>query len=299
MQAFIELNQVKKQYQEKIAFQTEHLAIEQKQVCAIVGKNGSGKSTLLKLISGLLYPEAGRVTVAGVTTTAKDIKEKAKFVLESGRGYYDYLTARQNLDYFLQLNHTSSKKQAEELAALTDQFDFSEHWDKKVSDLSQGNRQKLSLIVTLLLHPQVLCLDEPTNGLDIQSKDRLIACLKGFVEKEKMTILFTTHDLYFTEKMADRLFLIHEGQVALDADPGHLLAQADKVAYQLILSQAAYAKNKDQIKGEVTVQDTRVYVTTKSEAEKDWLLKTGEVLEFETKLMTMEEVLNEVLTHVG
>ena len=113
--------------------------------------------------------DKGEVRVYGVSNRSKKIHSLVKFVLESGQ-VYSYLTAMENLQYFLSLNGIALSHIKAEVDVLCDQLAFTPYKDTLVSELSQGNRQKLTLILALVQKPKVLCLDEPTNGLDLLAK---------------------------------------------------------------------------------------------------------------------------------
>ena len=100
----------------------------------------------------------------------------------------------QNIHYFLKLNQLSVKQVQQEILDYFEWFDFTQYQNTLVSELSQGNRQKLSLIIALLYQPEILCLDEPTNGLDVVSKRRLGETLAKIQQKRDLTIIMTTHD---------------------------------------------------------------------------------------------------------
>ncbi|MDO5096780.1 MAG: ABC transporter ATP-binding protein [Peptostreptococcaceae bacterium] len=212
----ITVHNVKKFYGENAVLDVESLSIAKGAIVAIIGKNGSGKSTLLKMISGLLYQSEGDIEVFGIKNQSSKIKECCKFVLESGQGYYAYLSARENIEYFLGLNKLSLSKVQSHFEKLVRDFDFKEHLDKKVSELSQGTRQKLAIIIALLTNPEVLCLDEPTNGLDITSSNQLLSSLKQIAMQEQKTVLFTTHDLGFIQSIDARAVVLKEGKLVYD-----------------------------------------------------------------------------------
>ena len=95
-------------------------------------------------------------------------------------------------------------------------FDFTPYQNTLVSELSQGNRQKLSLIIALLCQPEILCLDEPTNGLDVVSKRRLGETLAKIQQKRDLTIIMTTHDFTFTKEFASRILIMNQGKLTKD-----------------------------------------------------------------------------------
>ncbi len=101
---YIEKKNLKKIFNENLVLDIQNLNIDKGEIVAIVGKNGSGKSTLLKIISGILFQNSGTCMIDGIDNRNKYIKQISKFVLESGKGYYDYLTSNENILYFLSLN---------------------------------------------------------------------------------------------------------------------------------------------------------------------------------------------------
>lgn len=215
MAEIIILKNVEKSYKGSPVLSINELVFEPGEIAAIVGKNGSGKSTLIKIISGLLLQDSGSVDVLGVANSSRQIHHIAKFVLESGGGYYQYLSVKQNIEYFLHLNHLSYHACSHEISELFELFEFSEYQDHLVSELSQGNRQKLSLIVAMLYHPRILCLDEPTNGLDAPGKQKLSQVVSA-AAKKGMIVLLTTHDAEYIELCATRVIQLSAGKIVLD-----------------------------------------------------------------------------------
>jgi len=140
------VSNLKKNFRGKVVLDIPSFGSHSGEIVSIVGTNGAGKSTFIKIISGLMLQDAGDVFVFGSKNTSKDIHNNVKLVLESGRGYYEYLTANQNIDYFLHLNKISRGQVKDELEDLFNKLAFHPYVDVLVSELSQGTRQKLSLI---------------------------------------------------------------------------------------------------------------------------------------------------------
>lgn len=214
---YIILNNITKSFNKKKVLEIEELYISEGSIVTILGHNGSGKSTLLKIMSGLIYQDSGEVNILGTSNKEKKIHEKVKFVLESGRGYYDYLTSIQNIKYFLKLNHIKFNKVKEELYEIFNELDFVQYLNTMVGELSQGNRQKLSLIVAIICKPKVLCLDEPTNGLDIMSKTLIEKKLMA-LSKEGVTVLITTHDIDFISNISTNSIILNRGKLVLNIE---------------------------------------------------------------------------------
>ena len=268
-QMYIQFNNIKKSFDGNTVLDVENLQIEKGEIVSIIGKNGSGKSTLIKILCGLLYQDQGECMVDNISNKNSKIREHTKLVLESGGGYYDYLTATENIMYFLGLNHVNYNEN--EVNNLMDKLDFTEFRDKKVSELSQGNRQKLSLIVTLLTNPDIICLDEPTNGLDINSMNILLNFLHKIAVEDQKTVIFTSHDLSFMKNINSRLILINEGKIVL-------LDNLKKTKYEFT--------------------DNSIILSVYDEDEKEFLLKNCDIISMRKESLNAEDVYFRVISNV-
>ena len=209
----ITFSQVQKSFHKKLVLDIPDFQADSGEIFTIVGGNGAGKSTFIKLLAGIFLQDKGEVCIHGVSNRSKKIHSLVKFVLESGQGLYSYLTAMENLQYFLGLNGIALSHIKAEVDVLCDQLAFTPYKDTLVSELSQGNRQKLTLILALVQKPKVLCLDEPTNGLDLLAKKQLMTLLKDYVRHHQASIFITSHDASFIEKVSTRVVLIQEGRL--------------------------------------------------------------------------------------
>lgn len=193
-----------------------NMTMNKGEIVTFCGTNGSGKSTILKMISGLLHQDQGDITVFGISNKSRKIFQLCEFVMESGQGYYGYLSAYENARYFFGLNKIKYKIVEHDFHALCELFQFVPHLHKKIDELSQGNRQKFSLIISLLCDPGVLLLDEPTNGLDEQSIAVLANILTKMSKEKQLTILVTSHDTAFMRMINTRVIRIKEGRIEQD-----------------------------------------------------------------------------------
>lgn len=184
---------------------------------AILGSNGAGKTTLIKIMLGLLLPTKGKVSFNNINI--KEIRSKylnlIGVVLEGNRNIYWYLTPWENLNYFgclLGIKKNDIKKRGKELLEL---FDLSDVSNEKIDTFSRGMKQKVAIIIALLNKPKILFLDEPTLGLDIITRNKLIDCLLK-IKREGTTIILTTHQLEIVDQIVDRTFFLKEGQLFLE-----------------------------------------------------------------------------------
>jgi len=295
----IDIQSIKKIYHGVTVLDVPALTINQGSITAIIGKNGSGKTTLLKLIAGLLYPTEGTVSIFNIASTAKQMQEYCKLVLESGSGYYDYLTAWENITYFLGLNKLWIKNIQEKLTSLLKQFNFMQHIHKKVSELSQGNRQKLAIIIALLTEPRILCLDEPTNGLDVNAANLLLNNLKQIALNCGTTIVFTTHDLLFMKSIDARIIVLKNGFITYD---GKLMQfkenQLDKTVFTFSETQIDTLNTLCVENCRTEYSEGKVFLHVYDTKTKTIILNTLEIEEMHHQVMEIEDLFFTVMKDV-
>lgn len=213
MNEIIEIQEVSKSFKDNIVLDNINLKINKGEIISFIGENGSGKSTLIKMIAGLIYPDKGCIRINGIDNHNKRSTKNCEYVFESGQGFYGYLTAYENIRYFLGLNKVKFKSVKNEYSFLCKQFNFYQYLNKKVDELSQGNRQKMALITSLLSQPEILILDEPTNGLDERSIGVLSEILLSKNNEYNMTILTTSHDNEFIKKINSKIALVENNKI--------------------------------------------------------------------------------------
>ena len=200
----IELNNVSKTYKDKVILKDVNLKLEKGKIYGLVGSNGSGKSTLIRTILGL-NKTMGNVVINsyGIKTNYKNAMKSVGALIDNAN-LYDYLTVEENLRYFAIMEGIPITRVKETLNIIKIEN------KKMVKQLSLGNKQKLGIALSLLKNPDVLILDEPTNGLDIESIKDLRTLLLSFKDK---TILISSHNVSELEKLIDEVILINEGNV--------------------------------------------------------------------------------------
>jgi ABC-2 type transport system ATP-binding protein len=189
----------------------------------LVGSDGAGKTTLLRMIATMLIPDAGTLTVAGrdVVRERSAVKERIGYMPQRF-GLYQDLTVAENLDFFMDIYEISGPerhRRAERYLGFSNLLPFTE---RRATDLSGGMKQKLGLACVLVHEPQVLILDEPTNGVDPVSRQEFWQILAE-MKQAGMTILVSTAYLDEGER-CDRLLLMHNGRILADATPAEVRA---------------------------------------------------------------------------
>ena len=207
----------KKGKPDKIALDNVSLEIPKGSFYGLLGPNGAGKSTLIRIFSTLLLPSDGRVSVLGydVKTQANDIRWKISLVAGGEMSGYGLLTVYEQLWMFAMFNGLSNKEAKESINSLIDVVGLNESKDTKLSELSTGMRQKMNLVRGLMSNPEVLFLDEPTLGLDVEIARDVRNYLKIWIEEGQgnRTVLLTTHYMQEAEDLCDTISIIDEGKI--------------------------------------------------------------------------------------
>jgi len=189
--------------------------LEKGSVLAVLGPNGAGKTTLLKIISTLILPDKGTVTVSG-WRLGKDegkIKQAVGLAAFQEKSFYWRLTGRQNLEFFAALYGLNKKQTQEKLCALFDIFEIG-YQDKRFDSYSSGMKQKLALVRSLIHDPELLLLDEPMKSLDYAFSLKLASFIKDdLVAKQRKSVIYTTHRMDEAADFADIFLILHEGRI--------------------------------------------------------------------------------------
>lgn len=206
-----------KYYGNKTALQDINFAIDKGEVVALLGGNGSGKTTTVNAICNLIRYEKGSIHVNGINTLASSTYLKdIGAVLGGSRNINWRLTARQNAEYFARLRGARKADFKDNIASIEAQLELDKYHRDPVRKLSTGNKQKAALMAALCYSPQLLLLDEPTLGLDIETMQSLQTIIKGLAETKQHAFLITSHDMSFIDKIATRAVVIHEGKQVFD-----------------------------------------------------------------------------------
>jgi ABC-2 type transport system ATP-binding protein len=213
-----------RQFGSKVVVDHVTFNVERGEIVALLGPNGAGKTTTLRMLAGLIATTSGTVTIDGVpmsASTGSALRRRIGFLTEAP-GLWDRLTVRENLSVYLELYELDQR--ADRAAALLDALDLTRHVDVRAAELSKGMRQKVALARALLHDPDVLLLDEPTSGLDPEVT-RGVRELLGRRRAAGCAILLSTHNLAEAERIADRVAVLQERLLALDA-PANLRRRA-------------------------------------------------------------------------
>jgi len=212
-----------------------HLQVRAGTVYGVLGPNGSGKSTLLRLLLGLVRPDAGTITLFGLPlATHRDRILRRIGALIEKPDFYEYLSAYHNLALLGRLSGLRLERQ--QIMASLEQAGLAARAHSRVKTFSQGMRQRLGIAQALLHDPELLILDEPTNGLDPQGVADVRALIGRLNREQGKTVLLSSHLLHEIEVVATHVLVLHQGQTVV-AGAVHDLLECSQTRVQLLVDE--------------------------------------------------------------
>ncbi|MGP4071737.1 ABC transporter ATP-binding protein [Piscibacillus sp. B03] len=239
MEKIIEVNGLEKIYKKKKtkeivkAVDGVSFDVYRGEILGLLGPNGAGKTTTIKSICGLLKPNGGSVHINGFDSNKERLKavNYITAVLEGNRNIYWRLTVRENMEYFAGNRGISKKAIQGKIEELLEFFNLKGKENELVSSLSRGMQQKLAIAIALLPGTDVILLDEPTLGLDVETSYEVRELLKKIVNEQGKTIIISTHDMPIVQEICDRAVIINGGKVIADEKVEGLIKLFETRAY--------------------------------------------------------------------
>lgn len=214
MTTSIVVTNLTKKFNNFLAVDDISFSVNKGEIFAFLGPNGAGKSTTIKMLTTLLIPTSGDILVEGHNPKEnKDLVRKSFGIVFQDPSLDDDLTAQENMQLHANLYNIPNALQTTRIQQL---LTFVELWDRKndfVKTFSGGMKRRLEIARGLLHHPKILFLDEPTIGLDPQTRNHMWTYIQDISQKEGMTVFFTTHYMEEAEKIADRIAIIDHGKI--------------------------------------------------------------------------------------
>lgn len=205
------------------------LTVKEGEIVGILGPNGAGKTTLLRMMSKLMKPTSGMVSICiGDQEISDDIEVKRQIgYLSNNTKLYGRLSTREFLQMLGVLYGMSEEDTAQRIEQISEVLSMDAFLDNRIEKLSTGQTQRASIARCLVHDPQVFIFDEPTLGLDIISSAAIIDFMKGERDRGK-TVLYSTHYMEEAEYLCDRIIMIHHGRIISEGTPADLKAQTDQ-----------------------------------------------------------------------
>ena len=222
----IEIHQLSKKYKGADTYSVENLSlkVEDQEIFGLLGPNGAGKTTLISMLSSLLKPTSGTFSINGLTyqENKNELKQLIGIVPQE-YALYPTLTAIENLMYFGSMYGLSGNYLKNLIQEHLETLGLIRFANKKINTFSGGMKRRVNLIASILHNPKVLFLDEPTVGVDVQSKNVIIDHLKQ-LNKDGTTIIYTSHHLNEAENFCSRVAIIDEGRIIIKKNPSNLVS---------------------------------------------------------------------------
>lgn len=212
----LSVQHITKRYATQLAVDDVSFDIKQGSIFGLLGPNGAGKSTLLRMITGIFYPDGGKIIFDGQPFDAQRHASQMGYMPEE-RGLYKKMKIGEQALYLAQLKGLSKQEAERRTKEWFIRLNMQSWWSKKVEDLSKGMSQKLQFVTTVIHNPKLLILDEPFSGLDPVNADVLKDEIFRLA-KEGTTVIFSTHRMEQVEEICDEIMLMNLGRKILDGD---------------------------------------------------------------------------------
>ena len=271
MAAILEVHQLVKKYGEKTAVNEISFEILESEIFSLLGPNGAGKTTTISVLSTLLAPTAGDAVIGGHSVTKEPMAvRKLIGVVPQDIALYEELTARENLSFWGQMYNLSGKELNTRIDQVLEQVGLSSHAKERIRTFSGGMKRRVNIGVGLLHKPRLLFMDEPTVGIDPQSRRAILDSVKE-LNRNGMTVLYTTHYMEEAQELSHRVGIIDHGDLIALGTQAELTRQVGEYeSLQLELGEmddaAGLAETLRKLEGvaQATVVDHNVILVTTS-----------------------------------
>lgn len=255
----IEVNELTKVFDDVVAVNNVSYEVEEGEIFGLVGLNGAGKSSTILILSTLLRPTSGGAKVFGhdILREKKEVRKSIGVVFED-QAIDNYLTGRQNLDFAARMYGLSKAEREKRVSELLNTVGLVEQADTKVKDYSGGMIRRLEIARGMLFYPKILFLDEPTIGLDVQTRRYLWDFTRETNKKRETTVFLATSYLDEADYLCDRVAIMHKGEILTIGKPIDLKASVGKRVISLRLGEGTQEKFASMIEQTGWVSDIKM-----------------------------------------
>ncbi len=221
----IQITGLSKVYGRQTALEDFSVTVASGEIVGVLGPNGAGKSTLIKILAGIILPTAGSALVAGfdILHSAIEVKRRVGYLPESA-SFFDSLSALEYVDFVARLHRLESRTAHQRRDEIFDLLKLGGGTNKPMAQLSKGTRQKVALCAALLHRPNVLLLDEPFDGLDIEAAMIVRELLRQLAACAESTVLLSSHMVSTVEELATTVLIMNDGRRLACDTPDQLSA---------------------------------------------------------------------------
>ncbi len=293
--SIIEVKNVTKRFDDKLVTDNISLNIEEGEIFGLLGPNGAGKSTLINIIVGLIEKDKGSINICGMDISKEPLKTKRSIGLVPQEiALFEGLNARDNLEYFGGLYGLRGKELKERINEALSIVALDREDKKQVKKYSGGMKRRLNIAAALMHHPKVIIMDEPTVGVDPQSRNYIFEMIKKINKERKTTIIYTSHYMEEVEELCSRVFILDSGkEIALGTkEELKRMVRGDKIidiqADGAVEEAALAIKNLRDVKN-VDASKGYMKIAAKETIELEDILKTASKEKIKIKNISVEE----------
>ena len=219
MSTVIETTNLTKRYRDKVAVNELNLKVEEGEIFGFLGPNGAGKTTTILMLLGLTEPTGGHASVCGFDPTRQPLQVKKRVgYLPEKPGFYEDMTASENLLYIARLNRIPEAESNRRISQLLEQVGLAEDGHRPVKEFSHGMKQRLGIAEVLVKEPQTVILDEPTLGIDPDGVARILELITGLSRAQGLTVLLCSHQLHQVQQICHRIGIIVKGKMVVQGE---------------------------------------------------------------------------------
>lgn len=260
-----------------------NLAVRQGEIFSLLGPNGAGKTTTISMISGLVEPSQGDATIGGFSITKAPLEAKRLMgFIPQEIALYPELSARQNLTFFGRMYSMGGKALQTRVDEVLDFIGLRDRQHDRIDTFSGGMKRRVNIGVGLLHQPKLIYMDEPTVGIDPQSRRRILDVVKQLRDEYKMTVLYTTHLMEEAQELSDRVAIIDHGQIIAEGTQGELTQQVgeeDRLEFKIGDQEIAPAI-LERLQGEVAGVSKVLFNSAEQETEGSATARSGRITVF-------------------
>ncbi len=223
MSAVVETQNLSKRYHDKLAVNALNLTVQEGEIFGFLGPNGAGKTTTILMLLGLTEPTNGRALVCGFDPTHEPLEVKRRVgYLPENPGFYEDLSARENLLYMARLNRIPEDESRRRTTEVLEQVGLSDDGRRLVREFSRGMKQRLGIAEVLVKKPRAVILDEPTLGIDPDGAIRILELIKGLNQERNLTVMLSSHQLQQVQEICSRVGIIVKGRLIVQGQMDEL-----------------------------------------------------------------------------
>jgi len=232
----IEISGLSKEYSGEKVVDRLDLHVSKGELFGFLGPNGAGKTTTIRILTTLTKPSSGQVLINGLDVARDPANVKSEFgIVQQHLSLNRDLTIGENLELHARLHHLAKKQRRERIAELLDYVELSDHADYLIDDVSGGMKRRAMIARALLHRPKLLFLDEPTVGLDAQTRRKVWDLIRR-MNSEGTTVFLTTHYIEEAEALCQRVGVLHHGRMIANGSPLSLRQKLGMIAVEVNLS---------------------------------------------------------------